>query len=188
MSPKVHTNPAKSTAIFKDSAVRSFLDVSVPECGPTQAYRPQKTPASARVLRLATKIQCGWRTVARICRRQRFPLVFHWGQLPLSLSYALLRWVLPTRFTTLTRPAIIAATVIATSATATKPAAGSLRTRFIHCKCPSAGVFAVQSCHCLFRFIIVGHLDKTETAGPASVTIGGDRCAVNGSKRLKQRP
>src|SRR3954464_5808120 len=59
--------------IFKGSAVQWFPDAFVPECGPRQACRSEKIPACARVLRFAAMIHCGWRTVVRICRRQRFP-------------------------------------------------------------------------------------------------------------------
>src|SRR3954452_3688489 len=114
--------------------------------------------------------------------------MFHGGQLPLYPSCALLRWVLPTGFTTLTRPAIIAPAVIAMPAatTTTKPAAArGLRSRFIYSECTSTGVFTVQRCHGFFCFVIVWHLDETETTGPACITISGNRCAVNGPKRLK---
>src|ERR1051326_226623 len=113
------------------------------------------------------------------------------GTAPPTLSYAWLRWLLPTGFTTLARSAIIAPTVVSPAPATAPPAesaAGSLRSRFIDRKCPSARVFAVQRCHRFFCFIVVGHLDKTKTAGSACIAIGRDRRAVNGSKRLKQRP
>src|ERR1041385_7599553 len=113
--------------------------------------------------------------------------MLHGRQLPLYPSNALLRWVLPTGFTALTWPAIIATVISASTATtATEAAARSLGSGFIYRECASPRVFTIQCCHSFFCFVIVGHLDETEAAGPACVTVSSNRCAVNGSKRLKK--
>ncbi len=46
-------------------------------------------------------------------------------------------------------------------------------------------VFSLHAFQSGFRFFLIGHFNKTKTAGPSGLTIVDDSCTVNGAVRLK---
>jgi hypothetical protein len=77
----------------------------------------------------------------------------------------------------------IAAVAATTTTTAARGAATfTFRSSFIHVECPAEMSTAVQSRDCRFRFIVVWHLDETESAGSTGFPVHQDTCPIYCSK------
>ena len=86
-------------------------------------------------------------------------------------------------------PALLATTApaAAVAPSAAETAAIFLRARFIDGKVAAVQFLAIQGADGALRFGIAGHLDESESLGPAGVTVGNDADALNGSVLFEQR-
>lgn len=64
-----------------------------------------------------------------------------------------------------------APTTTAVTTTASATATLGPGTRFVHVQSAPVQLFAIQSCNRLGRRFVIGHLDKTKSAGPSRIAI-----------------
>src|SRR4051794_39837861 len=82
--------------------------------------------------------------------------------------------------------AIATTTVPTTTAAAATEAALFLRLRFVDLKSAAAILLAVESGNGRFGFLLIGHLNESETLRAARIAIHDDLSAVHGAMRREK--
>ena len=88
----------------------------------------------------------------------------------------------------LTLPAVSSATVLTTASATAATAAFGFRTCFIHIQRAASHLRSVQRRDGSFRFLRIGHLDKSEAARTPCLAIRHNADPIDLSMRLKQLP